>query len=41
MLYIEPVTRKEIVECSALEDQLQGGELVEVQQRKDRALRRL
>jgi len=41
MLYIEPVTRKEIVECSALEDQLQGGELVEIRQRKDRAMRRL
>ena len=41
MLYIEPVSRKEIAECTALEEKLQGDELVEVQQRKARALRRL
>ena len=46
MLYIEPVTRKDIEECSALEMKLQGdkyqqAELEEVQQRKARAMRRL
>ena len=47
MLYIEPVTRKETEECSAMEIQLQEGdkcqqaELEEVQQRKERAMRRL
>ena len=46
MLYIEPVTRKEIEECTALEKQLQGGQsqqakLKDVQQRKTRAMRRL
>ena len=46
MLYIEPVTRKEIEECAALEielhgDQSQQAELEEVQQRKERAMRRL
>ena len=46
MLYIEPVTRKEIEDCSALENELQGvqsqqAKLEEVLQRKTRALRRL
>jgi len=46
MLYIEPVTRKEIEECSAMEKKLQGGQsqqpnLEEVQRCKARALRRL
>ena len=46
MLYIEPVTSKEIEECSALEVQLQGGQyqqakLEGLQKRKDRAMRRL
>ena len=46
MLYIEPVTRKEIEDCSAFEKQLQGvqsqqAKLEEVLQRKTRALRRL
>ena len=46
MLYIEPVTRKEIEDYSALEKKLQGdqsqqAELEEVQQRKERAMRRL
>jgi len=48
MLYIEPVTRKEIEECSAMEEQLLGddpirnaSQLEEVQQRKTRAMRRL
>ena len=46
MLYIEPVTRKEIEEFSALEEQLQGdqskqAELEEVQQNKERSMRRL
>ena len=46
MLYIEPVTRKEIEECTALEKQLQGDQsqqakLEDVQQRKERAMRRL
>ena len=46
MLYIEPVTRKEIEDCSAMEKKLQGdqsklAELEEVQQRKERAMRRL
>ena len=46
MLYIEPVTRKEIEECSTLEMHLQGdkchqAKLEEVQQRKTRAMRRL
>ena len=43
MLYIEPVTRKEIEECSAMEKKLQGGQsqqpnLEEVQRCKARAL---
>ena len=46
MLYIEPVTRKEIEECGALEKKLHGGKcqqakLEEVLQRKERATRRL
>ena len=41
MLYIEPVTRKEIAEYTALEEELQGDELEEIQQLKARALRRL
>ena len=46
MLYIEPVTRKEIEDCTALEKQLQGdkcrqAELEDIQQRKARSLRRL
>ena len=46
MLYIEPVTRKEIEECAALEielhgDQSQQAKLEEVHQRKERAMRRL
>ena len=46
MLYIEPVTRKEIEECSAMEEQLLGDEaqnakLKQVQERKTRAMRRL
>ena len=46
MLYIEPVTRKEIEECTALEKHLQGdkdqqAKLEEVQQRKERSMRRL
>ena len=45
MLYIEPVTRKEIEECSVVEIELQGkcqqAKLEEVQQRKERAVRRL
>ena len=46
MLYIEPVTRKEIEDCSAMEKQLQGDQsqqakLEEVHQRKERAMRRL
>ena len=46
MLYVEPVTRKEIEECSDMEEQLLGDEmqhamLEEVQQRKTRAIRRL
>jgi len=42
MLYIEPMARKEVVECSALEKQLQqGDELEEIRQRKARALKRL
>jgi hypothetical protein len=40
-LYIEPVTRKEIAECNAMEEELQGDELEEIRQRKARALRRL
>jgi len=41
MLYIESVTRKEIADYTALEEELQGGELEEIRQRKGRALRRL
>ena len=41
MLCIEPITRKEIVEYTALEKELQGGELEEIRQRKVRAWRRL
>ena len=50
MLYIEPVTRKEIAECTAVEEELQGGDAIgreqdvrleEIRQRKARALRRL
>ena len=41
MLYIEPITRKEIAEYTALEEELQGDELEEIRQRKARALRRL
>jgi len=41
MLYIEPITRKEIAECTALEEKLQGDELEKIRQRKARALRRL
>ena len=46
MLYIEPITRKEIVDCTALEEELlQGGEhkvarLEEAQCCKTRAMRR-
>ena len=39
MLYIEPVTRKEIAECAALEEQLQD-KLKEIQKRKAHAMRR-
>jgi len=41
MLYIEPVTRKEIAKYADMEEQLQGDKLVEIQQLKARALRRL
>ena len=46
MLYIEPVTRKEIEKYSAMEKKLQGdkdqqAKLEEVQQRKERSMRRL
>ena len=46
MLYIEPVTRREIEECSRFEKKLQGdkcqqSQLEEVQQRKTRATMRL
>ena len=46
MLYIEPVTRKDVEECTALEMKLQGDQsqqakLKEVEQRKERATRRL
>ena len=41
MLYIEPVTRKEIAKYADLEEKMQGDELEENQQRKARALRRL
>ena len=41
MLYIEAMTRKEIAECIALEERLQGDKLKEIRQRKARALRRL
>ena len=48
MLYIEPVTRKEIEECSAMEEQLLGddpirneSQLEEVKKCKTRAMRRL
>ena len=46
MLYIEPATRKEIEECTALKkilqgDQSQQAKLKEVEQRKERATRRL
>jgi len=41
MLYIEPVTRKEIAECTALEEKVHGDELEEIRQRKARAWRRL
>ena len=46
MLYIEPVTRKEIEGCTALEMQSQGDQsqwtkLEEVQRCKERAMRRL
>jgi len=41
MLYIEPITRKEIADCTSLEEELQGDELEKIQQRKARALRRL
>lgn len=41
MLYIEPVTRKEIAEYTEMEEELQGDELEEIQQLKARALRRL
>ena len=41
MLYIEPITRKEIAEYTAMEEELQGDELEEIRQRKARALRRL
>ena len=40
MLYVEPVTRKEIEECSDMEAQLLA-KLEEVQQSKTRAMRRL
>ena len=45
MLYIEPVTRKEIAKYTAMEEELQGGEhkaarLEEVQCCKTRAMRR-
>ena len=45
MLYIEPMTRKEIADCTALEEELQGGEhkvarLEEVQCCKTRVMRR-
>ena len=46
MLYVEPVTRKEITEYTAIEEQLQGGQaeasqLEEIQRCKTRAMRRL
>jgi len=46
MLYIEPMTRKEVAEYTLLEEQLQGSEMqearrLEVQQCKARAMRRL
>jgi len=45
MLYIEPVTRKEIIEYTAMEEALQGaehqGQLEEIQRCKTRAMRRL
>ena len=41
MLCIDPVTRKEIAECTALEEELQGDELEMIRQRKARAVRRL
>ena len=48
MLYIEPITMKEIEECSSMEEKLLGddpirnaSQLEEVQQRKTRAMRRL
>ena len=46
MHYIEPVTRKEIEDCTALEKQLQGDKcqlamLEDIQQRKARSFRRL
>ena len=46
MLYIEPVTRKEIEECGSMEEQwgddpMQHAKLKQVQERKTRAMRRL
>jgi len=41
MLYIEPMSRKEIAEYTAFEEELQGDKLIEIQQLKARALRRL
>ena len=41
MLYIEPMTRKEIVECTTLKEELKGDELEKIRQRKARAMRRI
>ena len=47
MLYVEPITRKEIEECSAMELQLQEDQmqltqqLEKIQRNKARAMRRL
>ena len=42
MLYIEPITRKEIAEFTAMEEQIQEGDkLKEIQKRKARSMRRL
>jgi len=41
MLYIESVSRKQIAEYTAMEEQLQGKKMIEIQQLKARALRRL
>jgi len=41
MLYIEPMTKQEIAKYTAMEEQLQGDELEEIQKRKAHAMRRL